>query len=166
MVGIIPHRVCAEVEGEFVLFLIGARLNRPWKIHRWWPVLRAMPRMLAELAARPELGLLHHRLHGGLRSALVVQYWRSHALLQAYATARNRAHLPAWHAFNRAVGTNGDVGIWHETYLVGPGRFESVYVNMPPFGLGRAGALRDAVGSRATGEGRLAATAGPPGPAA
>lgn len=162
MTPIIPRRMCAEVEGEFVLFLIGLRLNRPGKLHRWLPVMRAMPRMLQELEQRPELGLLHHRMHVGLRSGMLVQYWRSHALLEAYATARDKAHLPAWRAFNRAVGTNGDVGIWHETYLVGPGRYESVYVNMPAFGLGLAGTLREATGPRATGQGRLAALADPP----
>ncbi len=25
------------------------------------------------------------------------------------------------------------VGIWHETYLIEPGKFECVYGNMPPF---------------------------------
>ena len=153
------RRLCAEIEGEFVLFLIGMRLNRPWKAHRWLPVLRAMPRMLQELSARPELGLLHYRTHAGLRDAMIVQYWRSHALLDAYATARDAAHLPAWQAFNRAIGTNGDVGIWHETYVIAPGHSESIYVNMPAFGLGRAGTLRDATGARATGRGRLAAAA-------
>ncbi len=33
----------ANIEGDFVVFLIGMRINKPWKIHRWWPVLRAMP---------------------------------------------------------------------------------------------------------------------------
>ncbi len=156
----IPRRVCGEIEGEFVLFLIGMRLNRPWKLHRWLPVMLAMPRMLQELGRQPALGLLHARTHVGLRSALVVQYWRSHELLDAYATARDKAHLPAWRAFNRAIGTHGDVGIWHETYVVGAGQYESVYVNMPAFGLGRAGRLREAAGTRTTGRGRLAATTG------
>jgi hypothetical protein len=31
------------------------------------------------------------------------------------------------------------VGIWHETYAVSPGTYENIYVNMPPFGLARAG---------------------------
>jgi hypothetical protein len=153
----IAERMAGEITGEFVLFLIGARLNRPWKVMSWLPVVRAMPRMLAELDARPELGLLHHRIHAGLLHVMVVQYWRSHAQLQAYATARDRAHLPAWRDFNRAVGTGGDVGIWHETYLIGPGRSECIYVNMPPFGLGAAGRLIEASGNRATAEGRLAA---------
>jgi hypothetical protein len=172
MARIITKRMCAEVEGGVVVFLIGLRLNRPWKLHRWLPVVLAMPRMLRELEQRPDLGLLHHRMHCGLRGAMLVQYWRSHADLDAYATARDKAHLPAWRAFNRAVGTNGDVGIWHETYVVGPGQYEGVYVNMPAFGLGLAGTLRNATGPRATGRGRLAAagtgpavTAPPPGPA-
>jgi hypothetical protein len=27
------------------------------------------------------------------------------------------------------------VGLWHETYLAGPGGWEGVYLNMPPWGL-------------------------------
>jgi hypothetical protein len=151
---IIDRRVSGEIEGEFVLFLIGVRLNRPWKLN-WLPVFTAMPRMLRELSQRPELGLLHYRLHFGLRGAMVVQYWRSFAQLTAYARATGQAHLPAWRAFNKAVGTNGDVGIWHETYIVAPGRYESIYVNMPAFGLGAAGVVHDAVGPRENAKSRV-----------
>ena len=31
-----------------------------------------------------------------------------------------------------------DVGIFHETYRVGPGTAESLYANLPPFGMGQA----------------------------
>lgn len=74
------------------------------------------------------------------------------------AKDRDSAHLPAWRAFNKAIGTNGDVGIWHETYVVSPGSFENIYVNMPPFGLGKVGALVSASGQKATVEGRLTAS--------
>lgn len=141
---IIEKRVCADIDGEFVVFLIGARINRPWKIWKWLPVALAMPRMLKELADQPELGLLHARSEG----LMVVQYWRSFEHLEAYARSRDATHLPAWQAFNRAVASNGDVGIWHETYLISPGRYETIYNNMPPFGLGAAGGLVDAVGAR------------------
>ncbi len=151
---IIDRRVSGEIEGPFVLFLIGVRLNRPWKLN-WWPVFSAMPRMLRELSEKPELGLLHYRLHFGIRSAMVVQYWRSFELLTDYAKNREQAHLPAWRDFNRAIGTNGDVGIWHETYLVAPGSYESIYVNMPEFGLGAAGAVFDSVGKREGAKGRV-----------
>jgi hypothetical protein len=151
----INRRVSGEIEGDFVLFLIGVRINRVWKLRSWLPVLRAMPRMLEELSRQPELGLLHYRLHFGLRGAMVVQYWRSFEQMNAYAHARNAAHLPAWQAFNKAVGVSGDVGIWHESYLVSPGQYESVYVNMPAFGLGKAGAVFDAAGQRASAVKRL-----------
>ena len=159
MAKIIKQRMCAEIEGEFVVFLIGMRLNKPWKIWKWWAVAQAMPRMLIELAKRPELGLLHARTHAGFPGIMVVQYWRSFDHLEAYAKNRELAHLPAWQAFNRAIGSNGDVGIWHETYIVAPGRHESVYNNMPPFGLGAAGRLVDAVGARQEARQRIKAAA-------
>jgi hypothetical protein len=69
---------------------------------------------------------------------LAVQYWRSFQYLERFARSRDHAHLPAWREFNRLVRDNGDVGIFHETYRVGPGTAESLYGNMPPFGMGAA----------------------------
>jgi hypothetical protein len=159
MARIIDRRVCAQMDGEFVVFLIGMRINKPWKFWQWWPVATAMPRMLIELAKQPELGLLHARNHFGFRNVMVVQYWRSFEHLEAYAKAADAAHLPAWRAFNKAVGSNGDVGIWHETFLVAPGRYESVYNNMPAYGLGLAGTLVDAVEHRREARQRLRSSA-------
>lgn len=73
------------------------------------------------------------------------------------STSRSHNHLPAWKRFNTTVGTNGDVGIWHETYRVRPGDYECVYVNMPPFGLGSVGALVPATGARESARKRLEA---------
>ncbi len=157
MATIIDRRVCAEIEGPFVLFMIGMRINRWWKPWVWLPVFSAMGRMLPELARQPELGLLHARTHVGLPNIFLVQYWRSYEQLEAYASARDKAHLPAWAAFNKAVGSNGDVGIWHETYLIDPGKSENVYNNMPAWGMGRAGTIHDASGQRARALGRLQA---------
>lgn len=154
---IIEERVCAEIEGEFVLFLIGMRINKWWKPWAWAPVAAAMPRMLIELAKQPDLGLLHARTHFGFPNVMVVQYWRSFEHLEAYAKSRDAAHLPAWLAFNRAVGSNGDVGIWHETYLIQPGQYETVYNNMPPYGLGAASTLVPAVGVRQAARARIEA---------
>ena len=75
----------------------------------------------------------------------------------AYAKSKEAIHLPAWQAFNRAIGTDGSVGIWHETYKVEPGGYENVYVNMPPFGLGRAGMLQEAKGDLKSAGDRLRA---------
>ena len=41
---VIAQRMTAKVEGDFVVFLIGMRINRLWKIHKWLPVAMAMPR--------------------------------------------------------------------------------------------------------------------------
>lgn len=158
MTAIRAERLCAEVEGEFVVFLIGMRINKWWKIGGWLPVAIAMPKMLIELEGKPELGLMHYRSHFGLRNIWVVQYWRSFEHLEAYARRADAAHLPAWQAFNKAVGGNGDVGIWHETYVIRPGSYETIYNNMPPFGLGAAGALVEARGHRQAARERLKAT--------
>ena len=66
------------------------------------------------------------------------QYWDSFDKLMAYAHDTSAQHFPAWAAFNRAVGRDGTVGIWHETYLVEPGKYETIYANMPLFGLAAA----------------------------
>jgi len=148
MASVVPGYMTAEMEGDFVVFLIGMRVNKPWKFWKWLPVATAMPKMLIELAKQPELGLLHARNHFGFPNVTVVQYWRSFEALEAYAKARDHVHLPAWQAFNKAVASNGDVGIWHETYIVEPGRYENIYNNMPPYGLGAVGRIVDAVGGR------------------
>ena len=124
------ERLSASLEGEFVVFLIGMRINSPLKIHKWLPVARAMPRMIRELIQHPELGFIHSEMWFS-RTLIMVQYWRSMGQLMSYAKDRQAEHLPAWRAFNRAVGTDGSVGIWHETYAVSPGGYESVMSTCP-----------------------------------
>jgi len=113
-------------------------VNRWLALRSWTRVAAAMPPMIAELKKDPSLGLLHAQYFVYWRGVGVMQYWRSFELLHAYAHARNAAHLPAWAEFNRRIGGNGVVGIWHETYTVTPGHYESIYANMPRFGLGAA----------------------------
>ena len=141
---ILRDRMTARMEGEFAVFLIGMRINNPLLVHKWLPVATAMPRMLKELYTRPELGMLSHEMWFS-RTIILVQYWRSLDALLSYAKAKESNHLPAWQAFNRSIGTDGSVGIWHETYVVKPGTYENIYANMPAFGLGKAGKL---VGAR------------------
>ncbi len=150
------ERLTATLEGDFVVFLIGMRINKPLLIHKWLPVAQAMPRMLKELGRQPELGLIHAEMWFS-RTIVLVQYWRSMEQLLAYAKSKDAEHLPAWRSFNQAVGIDGSVGIWHETYKVSAGNYESVYVNMPRFGLGRAGVLQPASGGRESASGRLGA---------
>ncbi len=137
---IFPGRYAATLDKPVVLFVIGSRINRFTHVSKWLPVIRAMPRMLTELYGKPESGFLHSEAYTGLRRTIQLQYWRSFDDLLAYAKDKSGAHFPAWAAFNKAVyaAKSDAVGIWHETYLIEPGKAESVYGNMPVFGLARA----------------------------
>ena len=160
MTGIIDDRVTAEIDGDFVVFRIGMRVNTLWKVHKWLPVIRAMPTMLNELEADPESGLLAYDTKLGIRNHEVVQYWRSFEALRGYALDSNARHAPAIQWTNELMHESDDVGIWHETYLVRAGEYETVYHNAPQMGLGKAGTIYPATGRRRTAAGRLGWTDG------
>jgi len=151
---IYSERMTAAIDEEFVVFLIGMRVNKPWKIHKWFPVAKSMPKMLTELYQNPELGLLGHEQWFG-RTTIMIQYWKSFQHLEDYAKNKTTAHLPAWANFNKSVGQSGDVGIWHETYISGKGRHECVYNNMPKFGLAKVGKHVDAQGKYKSAKDRM-----------
>ncbi|MFK7880140.1 DUF4188 domain-containing protein [Roseobacter sp.] len=156
MAKVLEQRMAANIEGDFVVFLIGMRINKPWKPHKWIPAFLAMPKMLKELETMPsdETGFLGHN---GLGMGVIVQYWRSFEHLEAYARSKDNAHYPAWTAFNKRMkNSRADVGIWHETYLIKTGQYEAVYSGMPPHGLGRVSELVPATGNRSEARARLA----------
>ena len=158
MADIKQGRWTAEIEGDFVVFIIGARVNSRWQLFRAIADLggrRGMQHMLKYLSQHPEKGFLGYQTLGLAN----VQYWRSFEHLEAYARARDSKHYPAWTRFNKSVGSNGDVGIWHETYRVPAGSYETVYNNMPDYGLGKAAKLVPAAGYRETAAGRIGAVA-------
>ena len=133
------RRMTAEIDGDFVVFLIGARFD---KLHMVRSMIdlggrRGMKHMLDYLVAHPEKGLLAYEM--GFPT--IVQYWRSFDHLEAFAKDKDDPHLDAWRNFWRRVGRSDRTGIWHETYLVQAGQYEAVYGNMPPHGLGKAGRL-------------------------
>jgi hypothetical protein len=155
MAKVIGARMAAQMDGEFVVFLIGLKVHKLWKIHKWLPLFLAMPKMLKELEAHPESGFLGHNGVG----KIIVQYWRSFEHLEAYARAKDKQHWPVWVEFNRQFGNSrSDVGIWHETYLIKPGNYEAIYSGMPPYGLGKVGKLVAATGYREAARSRLSAT--------
>jgi hypothetical protein len=129
------HSANVGADGK-VLFLIGMRFNQLWKPWKWFPVFVAMPRMLIELQKNRELGLVGKpRTYLSGRTVLVWQYWESFEKLAAYSRSQESAHLPAWRRFNARVRNNGSVGIFHETILLSDATVETVYGNMPLFGL-------------------------------
>jgi hypothetical protein len=133
------RRMTAEIDGDFVVFLIGARLEK-LRLARSLVDLggrRGMKHMLDYLVAHPEKGLLAYEM--GIPT--IVQYWRSFEQLEAFASDKDDPHLDVWRQYWRRVGRSGRTGIWHETYLVKAGQYEAVYGNMPARGLGKAGRL-------------------------
>ena len=137
---IINDRMFARMDGDFVVFMIGMRINSFWKIHKWFPVILSMPKMIKELYANKDYGFLNMNNWFG-RTTIMVQYWRSFEDLDAYAKNKDLVHLPAWRIFNLKIRNSGAVGIWHETYKVSAGNYENIYVNMPKFGLSKAANL-------------------------
>ena len=132
-------RWTAQIEGDFVLFLIGARLD-PLHLIRSigdFGGRRGMSYMLDYLMKHPEKGLLAYEM--GFKT--IVQYWRSFEHLEAFAKDKDDPHLEVWRSYWRRVGKSGRTGIWHETFLVRAGEYECIYGNMPPYGLGKAGKL-------------------------
>jgi Monooxygenase af470-like len=144
----INRRVTASIEGDFVVFLIGMRVNKPWKLTKWLPVFLAMPKMLKELEANPDSGFLGAEQFVNPFKPVLVQYWRSFEDLEKYSRDRDSVHWPAWVSFNKRVASNGDVGIWHETYKISAGQYECIYNNMPETGLGKVASMVDATGPR------------------
>ncbi|GGO05456.1 DUF4188 domain-containing protein [Saccharibacillus kuerlensis] len=146
---VIPGRMAAEIEGPFVVFIIGVRINKWLAVRQWLPVLQAMGPMLKELYANKELGFLDAMYFMSGRGVSIVQYWRSYDQLEQYARG-GANHLKAWKDFNRKARAGEAVGIYHETYLVESGACESIYVNMPAMGLGLAGSLHPVGAGRET----------------
>jgi hypothetical protein len=155
MAKIFPGRFTAAIDGPFVVFMIGMRINRLWAFRKWMPVARAMPEMLAVLAKNPAKGMLGVNTWVRWREVMGVQYWRSFEDLENFARNPSDPHLQAWKDFNLRVGSDGSVGIWHETYMVNAGQYECVYGNMPLYGLAAATSHVAAVGNRETARLRL-----------
>jgi Domain of unknown function (DUF4188) len=149
-----PGRWMAQIDGDFVVFIIGARFQRL----RFLRSLRdlggrkSMPYMLTQLSLNPETGFLGYEMStfGGL----IVQYWRSFEDLERFANDPENVHSAAWRKYWKRVGKDTRTGIWHETYLVRAGEYEAIYGNMPPFGLGKAANLVT-VAEGSTARGRL-----------
>lgn len=130
-------RYTTENDQELVVFLVGMRINKRLAIRKWLPVFTAMPPMIKELYQhKEELGFLSLENFFGLRTTLMISYWRSKEDLLAYSKGQN--HLTAWKNFNQKIGNTDAVGIYHETYVLSKGHYEAIYGNMPVHGLARA----------------------------
>lgn len=154
-------RYTAATDQPFVVFLIGMRFNRWRTMRQWLPVFMSMPKMIRELEAHPEKGYLGGRLLLEWRGVTNIQYWRSFEELEMFARDPNDLHLPAWKAFYQNV-KKGSVGFWHETYVIQPNQFETIYNNVPRMGLASVMDHVPAAGRRREARQRLKGETAPP----
>ena len=124
-------RWIARLDEPFVVLLIGIRINKPWHIHRWLPLVFQMSQMLRELNDNGDPGFLGGQTWFG-RTTVLIQYWRSIEELEVYSKAKHKNRTPAWETFNRAVEGTDSVGVYHEFYSIEPGRYDNS-VRWPPF---------------------------------
>lgn len=133
------------------------RVNNFLAFHKWIPTAQAMAPMLSVLYQHPEKGFLGEETFIRLfpLEIMLISYWRSFEHLENFARHPDDPHLKAWRRFNQSIGSNGTVGIWHETYLIQAGQYEAIYGNMPVFGLGKASNHLPATGRKETARRRL-----------
>ena len=158
MAKVIPGRFTAEIEGPFVVFIIGMRVNKFFAFRKWIATAMAMGPMIRTLYEHPEKGFLGAQTFLYGRGVVTVQYWRSFEDLERFARDKDDPHLKAWRQFNKTIGSDGSVGIFHETFLVDADKYEALYGNMPVFGLASAAKHVPAIGRRETARQRLGGT--------
>jgi len=139
----------------FVVLIIGFRINKFRALARWMWTGMSMGPMLRELATDPSKGYLGGETFLYWRGVAFVQYWRSFDALEAYGREKGGLHARTWGQYNERIGNDGSVGIWHETYLIEPNKYEGVYGNMPRFGMGAAMEHVPATGKLETARQRL-----------
>jgi hypothetical protein len=133
---VISGRMAAEIEGDFVLYINGFRLNKLRAFPKWLRAGLKAGKMFEELEKDPDSGFLGYQpALQGLRGGGSIQYWRSLEDLQRFAQDRNDMHVPAWRWVSESI-RNGEVGFWAEIYLIEDGNYETFYRDMPPKGLG------------------------------
>jgi Domain of unknown function (DUF4188) len=128
-------RWMARREQSFAVFLFGMRLNRLRGLPRFLWGLRVVRRVLRDLDAHPQRGLVAGRVYWAGWILVAVQYWASFDALDAWARDHRLPHRKPWQRYLREALDDRAVGLWHETYLASPGGWEGVYLNMPPWGL-------------------------------
>ena len=97
------------------MFIIGLRVNTFFAVRRWIPAALEMRPLLRALFTHPEKGMLGAQTFFYWRGIALVQYWRSFDDLETFARDKGDPHLGAWRRFNKNIGSDGSVGIFHET---------------------------------------------------
>jgi hypothetical protein len=99
-------------------------------------------------------GLLSsERFLAGWGHFVVFQYWASFEALESWS--HRPPHSDWWRGALDRMRTRGDLGIYHETFLVPKDSVESIYLNCPVVGLSSFGTKGEAVGPSTTSRDRL-----------
>ena len=142
MVTINRERMTAEIDGEYVVYINGMRLNKLRALPKYLRAGLKAGKMFKRLEADPDSGFLGYLpAYLGLRSGAVIQYWRSLEDIRRFAQDPDDLHVPAWRWYNEEASDTGGLGFWAELYVVEDGNFETFYRDVPPVGLGEHGRL-------------------------
>ena len=128
----------SKPEDSFVIFIFGMRINKFLYLWLWIPFFIRLFRMVRRLRQYRESGMMNANLFFSGQGLGVMQYWESFDKLEFFAKDNNDLHIPSNIKYKKSIGKSGKIGIWHETYLVEHDKFETMYFNMPKWGLAKA----------------------------
>lgn len=131
MAGVNQGRRGVGIDGDYVVFLIGACLDLRHPLRGLVELggRRGMQDALKYLAEHPEKGLLGYESTG----LTVTQYWRSFAHLESFSSDAGDPHLADWRDYWGRGNRSARTVIWHETYRVRAGEYEPIYGHVPAF---------------------------------
>ena len=74
---------------------------------------------------------------GYSNTIITISYWHNLDSLHAYA--HGPKHQEGWNWWNKVAREHQHLGILHEVYCAPKGGWENIYINCPPFGMGKCG---------------------------
>lgn len=138
---------------ELCLVRVGFQV-RKWSAYRTVLNLLKSIDTASGVAIQAGEGLLHsERFMLGFRRFGVLQYWSSYEALEAWS--HRPPHSEWWKLAVERSRIKGDLGIYHESFLVPRLNVESIFMNCEPVGLAAFCPLEDAIGPRTTSRDRL-----------
>jgi len=129
---------------EVVVFILGARSNHV--NGRYAPGMAAVGEAYSEMWKDAEenrekwgflgktTGLKTSNLESN-NATIWISYWKNLDSLERFA--QGAAHKKGWDLFRQTTKKYPHIGIMHETYAVPKGRWETIYINFLPFGMGQ-----------------------------
>lgn len=150
------HRTTASLPesiSELCLVRLGIQVRALSALFHAVRLGRAIDKSAAEAIAAGAGLLCSERFSIAWNHRGVLQYWESFDALDAWS--HRPPHSEWWRGAVERMRTRGDVGIYHEAFLVPRHQVESIYMNCRPIGLATFGTEGEPVGPNTTSRGRL-----------